>query len=131
MPGTGSRIQARPLSRPRPMRREGRPSSSSRHEPGSAALAARRPPSNCMPPLSATVSPSRGAGKHRLFNALPTPRPARTGPPADSERPIALGVNLGKGVYVVRQLTPSLPTHAAAQRAATTLYQAIKANYEG
>jgi len=109
MPGAGSRIQARPLSRPRPMRREGRPSSSSRHEPGSAALAARRPPSNCMPPLSATVSPSRGAGKHRLFNALPALRPARTGPSADSERPIALGVNFDKGVYVVRQLTPPLP----------------------
>ncbi len=109
MPGMGSRIQARPLSRPRPMRREGRPSSSSRHEPGSAALAARRPPSDCMPPLSATVSPSRGAGKHRLFNALPTSRPARTGPSADSEQPIALGVNFDKGVYVVRQLTPPLP----------------------
>ena len=63
-------------------------------------------PSGHAPPLTATVSPSHGTGEHSLFNALPTSRPARTGPPTDSEGPIVLGVNLGKGVYVVRQLTP-------------------------
>jgi len=46
------------------------------------------------------------ARKPSLFNALPTSRPARTGPPADSEQPIAPGVNFDKGVYVIRQLTP-------------------------
>ena len=63
-------------------------------------------PSGHMPPPAATVSPSRDTGTHSLFNALPSSRPARTGPPADSERPIALGVNFDKGVYVVLQLTP-------------------------
>jgi len=81
---------------------------------------------DCHPPghtplLTATVSPSHGTGKHSLFNALPTSRPARTGPPADSEGPIALGVNLDKGVYVVRQLTPSVlpPTAIAEQQRMT------------
>jgi len=61
-------------------------------------------PSGHPPPLTATVSPSHGTGKHSLFNALPTSRPARTGPRVDFRQPIALGVNFDKGVYVVRQL---------------------------
>jgi len=52
----------------------------------------------------------------------PTTRPAQTGPLAkgmaprwaDFRRVIFLGVNLCKGVYQVRQLTPSVPTYCSA-----------------
>ncbi len=107
MPGMGSRIRARPLSRhPQCVARA---APATRHTTPPLTQPPRldcRPPSGRMPPPAATVPPSRGAGKQSLFNALPTSRPARTGPSADSERPIALGVNFDKGVYVVRQLTP-------------------------
>ena len=58
-----------------------------------------------MPPPAATVSPARGTGKHSLFKAPAHRTTGEDRPPADSEQPIALGVNFDKGVYVVRRVT--------------------------
>ena len=107
MPSTGSRIQARPLSRPRPMRRKGRPSHSSRHAPASTAFACRLSPLRAACPRPQPRSRRHAApGNTASSTPPPTTRPAQTGPWADFGRPIVLGINLCKGVYEVRQLTP-------------------------
>lgn len=52
------------------------------------------------------LSPWLRAGKHSLFNALPRHQTGADRPSDGFEAANRLGVNLGKGVYVVRQLTP-------------------------
>ena len=69
-------------------------------------LHATRPPPSCP---GGSAPGNTASSTHPLVT-----RPEQTGPRADSKRPIILGVNLGKGDYVVRQLTPSLPTHRSA-----------------
>ena len=65
-----------------------------------------RPPPSCR----GDSAPGNSASStHPLVT-----RPEQTGPRADSKRPIILGVNINKGVYVVRQLTPPLPAHRSA-----------------
>lgn len=67
-------------------------------------------PATCPRPLPRS---RRHAAPGNIASSKPPPtaRPAKTGPPADSEQPIALGVNFDKGVYVVRQLTPPSAQH--------------------
>lgn len=98
------------------MRCNGDPSHSFHHTPASAISA---PPSGRMP--RPQPQSRRHAAPRNTASSTPTPttRPAQTGPRADFGWPIVLGVNLGKGVYVVRQLTPSLlpsPSTAIAEQ---------------